>query len=732
MSAILSVLVLVVSCTPSSPDGGGSAWPSDGSTVAISLPLDSGDPTDGGSGGDSGAGGGVGSDSGSDGGSGSDSGASGVVAPGLVSVTAGAADLVADGRSAQLVTIRAWDAEGAPVPAGTDLGLHSTLGSFGEVTWLGDGMAKVTWTSGTWPGIARLSAGEGWSSEGDLRIRLVEGKGQAAQLHLHGSLSEGTATMRGHTRAAEEAGLDLLWWTDHDYLYHADDYWRHTGNTFEADSTSGYGEYAKGWAPGDNTLESSTFARTSVAALDGELGLKIHVNASTDSTEAEPEQASWEWMERGRNNFVSLLSEVTFQMSIRPTATDDNAELFIVIPLSRRADSEEETPYRSIVLVSSTRTYTSDDWTLYVPMDLAAAEWNVVEADLTALALEHWGEFGMDHHAELFSVAVRAWGGALAVWHVDNVVVTQDRLGEDLRRAQRDYLDGLESTIVHHIGTELSHATDSHANAFYPGDRWTFMPYEAPNSILLHDAVQAVHDEGGIVSYNHIFGTLSKTEGPTVVAGMVEDAIQDLAENEGFGCDLLEVGYRSRGGDLAAFLQVWDRLALDHGLFMTGIGTSDQHHTNPGIAHNNFVTWVGSASTEADDMIADLKRGMAWFGDPDRFTDADTRVTLKALDSQAVMGQIVVGAVDAQRVVFSAGPLRRGWEVKAIVDGRVVDTWDVTMLGTFRGEITVDPTVTTLVRFEVHHPFSGGILFTNPIYFVPEGTEVPAERVPTP
>ena len=42
------------------------------------------------------------------------------------------------------------------------------------------------------------------------------------QLHLHGSMSEGSGSMRGANIRAKEAGVDILWWTDHDWrmAYH--------------------------------------------------------------------------------------------------------------------------------------------------------------------------------------------------------------------------------------------------------------------------------------------------------------------------------------------------------------------------------------------------------------------------------------------------------------------------------------------------------------------------------
>ncbi len=44
----------------------------------------------------------------------------------------------------------------------------------------------------------------------------------SVQMHLHGSMSEGSGSMRGANVQARKLGLDVLWWTDHDWrvAYH--------------------------------------------------------------------------------------------------------------------------------------------------------------------------------------------------------------------------------------------------------------------------------------------------------------------------------------------------------------------------------------------------------------------------------------------------------------------------------------------------------------------------------
>ena len=39
----------------------------------------------------------------------------------------------------------------------------------------------------------------------------------AVQTHVHGSMSEGPGSMRGANIQAKKLGLDVLWWSDHDW-----------------------------------------------------------------------------------------------------------------------------------------------------------------------------------------------------------------------------------------------------------------------------------------------------------------------------------------------------------------------------------------------------------------------------------------------------------------------------------------------------------------------------------
>lgn len=87
----------------------------------------------------------------------------------------------------------------------------------GETTLRG-GLAVAELRAASWPGDVQLTAPR-CQVDTAAPLRFEPLQAVSAQLHLHGSLSEGTGTMREFNADAAAAGLDLLWWTDHDFIF---------------------------------------------------------------------------------------------------------------------------------------------------------------------------------------------------------------------------------------------------------------------------------------------------------------------------------------------------------------------------------------------------------------------------------------------------------------------------------------------------------------------------------
>ena len=229
------------------------------------------------------------------------------------------------------------------------------------------------------------------------------------------------------------------------------------------------------------------------------------------------------------------------------------------------------------------------------------------------------------------------------------------------------------------------------------------------------------HARGGLVSYNHPLGRGFEADDGSADGGKPLDLEQQLATLLGHraqGADLLEVGYRKRGGaSLDDHLWLWDHAALA-GLRLVGIGVSDSHGGDEYRwrgAPNNFVSWIYAASPEKRDLIAGLRAGRVFFGDIERF---DGALDL-CLETGEVMGASVAGSRGEVLVTLSATGTRPGQRLVVVESGVRGASYAVEGAELRREHRLVLPADgPAFVRTELHDE-TGAIAISNPIHFLP-------------
>jgi len=109
---------------------------------------------------------------------------------------------------------------------------------------------------------------------------------------------------------------------------------------------------------------------------------------------------------------------------------------------------------------------------------------------------------------------------------------------------------------------------------------------------LQHTVVPHIHSTGGLASYNHPYGA-SGGQGLSAAAQdrLLADVSAKLLANRALGTDILEVGYRGRGGwDLAHHIALWDVVSRN-AVFLTANGVSDDHFgTHWATLGNDWIT----------------------------------------------------------------------------------------------------------------------------------------------
>lgn len=553
----------------------------------------------------------------------------------------------------------------------------------------------------------------------------------AAQLHLHGPLSEGVGTMRGHNMAARQVGVEILWWTDHDWRIA-----RHTHLTaFQFEIRRQELEFPPRnqpwrksrpiiarWEPrilGQPLVEHA--ARLTDAVAGRGRSLEVRALAAADA-------GDWGWSEvqmtatAGRAR-VALAADVVLRLAAHlVTPPGPDAETLVRLELSRQIDGIAELWYvlgpggeRRVVRGPKGRIG-------IVPVDLPVGIWGEIELPVTrdafALALGGW-----DNSLRALRLGVRARRGGLAAARFDDLRIVTELEGNEVLARQELMAFELEKEfgLVNHVGLEISYSL--HMGAYLP--RAELPDFERdPGGMSPRQIVDWVHERDGVVSYNHIFGTGQRLGLKRSVTSEVKKRIREQAramavDNRIFGADLLEVGYPQRVEPLVAHLAVWDELSAAR-VFLTAIGSSDSHDHELGWSDgNNFITWIWAKSPRAVDLIEGLREGRAFLGDPTRFHGS---LDLESEEGYP-MGRVVRTrrATDAARLRLVDVP--EGATLRWIVDGQEAGRLDLPT-GDFETFLRLDVDRYRYVRAELWQG-QHGLAFSNCLYFVPAAEAKP-------
>ena len=265
-------------------------------------------------------------------------------------------------------------------------------------------------------------------------------------------------------------------------------------------------------------------------------------------------------------------------------------------------------------------------------------------------------------------------------------------------------------------------------------------------SDTLYYAIDQVHAQRGAVSLNHLFGPQYYYENDPNETPAHRDARRTYTKrvyigNRALGVDVLEVGYRQRGGcDLMHHLDLWDALNANM-VFLTGNGVTDSHGRGPyqldgwgptemGLAWtNNFVTWMYTEELSEAGFVHAMKAGRAYFGDPYRWQGT---LDLRTKDGFR-MGQVLLTDAPAHDVYVEVTGVPTDVEVRLLQVDMRDNVWptyldplrlrDEALAGSvvgnvFRDTVSVATTSPSFVRVEVYDGAGREMVFSNPLYFV--------------
>ena len=576
----------------------------------------------------------------------------------------------------------------------------------------------------------------------------------SVQLHVHGSYSEGVGSMDSHSFEAQNLGVDAIWWSDHDFRiasYHHVSTYGFEAESEPLDRNEPWTRRHRREADREKQMRIATdrsSARGDVTytvhpTVEGERSMRVRSSSRTPRFKA----LLHELTAHRAITHRALATEVTFEVAVFPELLEGEAHGVVEVVLSEHAP-HDDIPFTNHILrylLGSELSEPVREGNVYsIPVACEPGQWNRLTLDVTADARRGFPfTDGGDNTLGriLFGVETRRSGQATVVF--DAFRMGQEFLGSAAYASQRTVMAAMEEQypdLAQLQGLEISYET-YHLNEFSLDTPLPDYDQLVKDSGMLGEdgmirtgtgkaykayvtdrLVREAHERGGLISYNHMFGAgrLGNEEDEPRISP--EETLELLLANRLFGADILEVGYKVRGGQpLASHLWVWDQLAL-RGLWPVGDGVSDYHG---GLGQNgwrkglnNFVSWIWSAGLEKADLLEGLRAGRVYFGDPVVYDGSLDLVS----DRGFRMGQIVLTDRDSADVRLEVTGLGDTDVVKAIRNGQAAGEQvaadggrETTCHLTLGASLDEGP---AFARFEVFDAADSPKVFSNPLIFV--------------
>jgi hypothetical protein len=566
-------------------------------------------------------------------------------------------------------------------------------------------------------------------------------------MHVHASASEGSGSMLAQLVQAANANVDVLWWTEHDHRMVA--YAAPKSITFSGLAERPTNTAPWTWSPrthGDAVGIEHLFLTNTTHPELGDRASALRLSVQAPGTKLCTHTLSGQ-----AENLLNRtsLAGLTIRIDVRPSALPSATRAAVDVVTSYRPKNGghpkgiyilsyriggTSLPGVSKVVAGNTalieRAAPHDQWTT---LTLSP------ELDLSRL----WpGVDGQDASLFEFSISASAHDRATATVYFSGLRFDRANVhGNEPLARQTELMQRYapEFPNVRQIQALEISLTTPHLG-WYGGqvaipDHTGMAPLPSQDPSVAVEAVNFIHDNGGLASYCHPFGT-----SVTAISAPEQEALRvaksaELIANRALGCDLLEVGYRLRGGcTLDQHESVWDNCSRNM-ILLTGIGVSDDHAGENWVGSPlNFVTWAWATNSTEEALLAALRRGRVYFGDLARFRGAlDIRI-----DGRSAMGAVSVSPASSRTLSILAIGLPKGSSVEVLrgtadlagpaeTTPRIErSTFGVSDLNP-QGELSVkvDTSASRFVRLVVKDQSDLPVALSNPVWLLRQHPQVP-------
>ena len=555
------------------------------------------------------------------------------------------------------------------------------------------------------------------------------------QMHVHGLSNHNGATQPGslqyHNWQTDSIGIDVLWWAEHHGLFEQDtliltfDSASINPTTLDIENIP----YLNAGEP--NRWECLSKQGTPNAFFNGDT---LNISLLGSGSISAPDTFSY-----APRSLAGLIKDIAFvkpiaskpilQFQMNPAISDPvNTKIQIVFRLSwhyRQKAGQDVIIYEFVPsnFPPTSLSNNIDSVKVQVPV---TSGWQLIELDLLeASALLDHGIDNTISDIELRLLAQQSASTASAFsdfkmiplyYITDSIIFTE-------KNVLNDY------TIMYHthniLGVEYSGA--QHLNGYFPESVNNNAIFEGKIYGNVTKWVDRVHNNGGLVSYNHMFGTDWTLDSDSIQEYRSDTIATEILNNLAFKSDILEVGYYKRGGaDFSRHLLTWDKLTAN-GLFLYGNGVSDAHGNIWMDDANLFHTFIWAADSSDTELLSSLSLGKMYFGNY-KYFQGEFYYTLGNLE----MGDRGFITQNNVTPVIHLDPFPQGCTIKmtqVLLNSSLQLTYlhDETVIDTTALPV-LDLSVPSFVRFGVYDSTGLPLVFGQPIVIL--GLQTGVAEVP--
>ncbi|MQA85780.1 MAG: hypothetical protein GEV03_14455 [Streptosporangiales bacterium] len=549
-------------------------------------------------------------------------------------------------------------------------------------------------------------------------------------MHLHGSFSEGAGSMEAHLSEARRLGVDVLWWTDHDFRVAAHGYRkavRFDGPEEYEGSLWWRWEERRGGPLGP---AKGTFVDDPHSPDEPGRALRLSAKGTAeDWGELTFLGSAW------NRTYTTSVADTSLELDVLVESVGTNAEFLTELVLSHHPAAADRPAgqyrLRYVLNGAASRSRRAEGLLGVVELPAPRGRWHRLTLPLVEDLRALWPDMVAEDNALTeVRLAVRARRGATARAVADRLRFRRGgRDGDGGLALHRETIRRLAERFPDQRQCEsLEVSLVRHLNWF--GETVTMPDFDGPpvkdNSVAAAaEMVRLIHRNGGLASYNH------PLPGGADAGGRLG---RHLVETRALGCEIVEIGC---GQNLGSLLQAFD-ISARNAVFFTATGVTDDHSGLDWLRQDaNYLTGVWARSARIPDLLDALRAGRAWFVDPLGWRG---ELDLSVGDREGAMGGVLVASARTQQVRIVATDLPRDG-VLEIVSGPVdlggpsaaTETRTVPA-GKVRGggyDLRVQPGAGRYLRVQVRDASGEIVGVGNPVWLLREEPPagVPSERL---